>query len=381
MGHAHREIRGTMTREARWLVLLCIGGVGCARGCACDGDPGQAAPAPESAPGTVAAGAPENPLVTPLGRTPRNVLVAGKTGILEVAAGGEVVRTFNPAPGSEPRLLGHRELVFLRVRHIAGQPAFDVWRLSLETGEERMVAHVPPFVCHGDGEAPSADSVPDVAGPMVDLQSSDDFRVCARDETAVLELMDRDPEAATLEVSTRVHLRTGEVERRLVRGADGCNPGHGVTVGDAFVPCAPEPHAPEARPAGYPFHVEDENLVRRVGEVPQMVARLESFAEVSTSPTGRWALLAGAVHREDEITRALLVLDRRDGQIYPAKAGDWPPALDAHELERPGHHTVRVDEETDVRWLDFGTEEALLVGHDVLVPGKRSWKVPGDVAR
>jgi hypothetical protein len=106
------------------------------------------------------------------------------------------------------------------------------------------------------------------------------------------------------------------------------------------------------------------------------------LVEEAESPSGRWVVVSAPTDELDEARqRRLLLLNRKTGQLFPVRLGDWPsPVLpsqleDAEELRGK---TILVGSEEPAWWT---AGNRLRVGDLLVSPGRTTLELKGDLAR
>jgi hypothetical protein len=110
------------------------------------------------------------------------------------------------------------------------------------------------------------------------------------------------------------------------------------------------------------------------------------YSPESYSPSGRWLVLGGDTEEGDYLYRRLSLLDRESGRVYPIVPREpWPAALEPRPGSPPTlppiERAILLPGEADVRWLQFGDAELLVLESVVLRPGVGSFEVDGSIAR
>jgi hypothetical protein len=328
------------------------------------------------------------------------LLLAGKSGLQEVDLAGRVVRTVTKARLRYPRLAGAAS-----VMAVAADKKID-WngsavrlvRIDLGTGAATTVAKIAPFRCVPPAQPEAAEAGAGGGGgeqggtqitPLA-LQTEDDFGLTADGKHACLRLMDRNLNMASVILDTRIDLSSGEVQRQIALGGDVCTATDEVPVVERGDLCSPGREHKAAAERRWPFRFlagSVESTADLAGATAGSRKRtriqgLDSGEEVS--PSGRWELVAGDREAGDSPSRAVALFDRETGQVFPigGKPGSWPPAYGPDGKPPRAPKTIVVVAEDEVRWLDTGPlADALLVRGLLVLPGKPSLKLTGDVAR
>lgn len=333
---------------------------------------------------------PEHHAIAPIdGRTAALLdsgeLIVGHRGGLEAwRADGTGHRVISAGPALFPRRFGADYVVVLRP--MSGPDVRDgayVDLIALADGDRRPLAELPAFRC---AELEAGHPTP----TRLTVQEPADFEVDSSQGVACLGLMDGSTNSARVRVRARVDLRTQHVDRWLVVGEANCTPPSGVQSGDPAPDgvcwnIRPTTHnAPD--PGAFPFTFAEEHV--RMAAAPRGGAksRLRGYQVEEPSPSGRWLLLAGDYSERDVVYRRLLLLDRRDGMLYPIPnlPGLWPsPLAHGSQLKTPIRQAQVFSSETDARWLGASPEaEVLVLDALVVLPGVRTFDIPeGTFAR
>jgi len=291
--------------------------------------PEQTAPAPEAA-------RPKAP------EAPAHVL-ANMGGVFALDASGGAVHQYTETPASKPRFVPNsRDLIFFQ------EDGRKLVRLSLATGEEKVLASIPePAQCGSE------------LGLRV--QADWDFTVDAGGQRACLRLYDRNENMADVGVVARVDLRTGKVESAVALGMDCPTDEHA----DDLFDCTPAPSA----------EIEPSALSREEVDAKQVP---KGFDAELRSPSGRWAVLAGEPEQGDYIYRAILLLDTKSGELFPIAEGAWPKPLARAAVEGGDYQTASAVGESTLEWLGG---DLLHFDHMLIRPGLEVVELEGDLAR
>ncbi len=283
------------------------------------------------------------------------LIVAGDHGVREIAADGTEVRTIARSPGHHPRWLGPRELIMLEYRG-HGTSVSGLRRVDLDSGRSERVVRVPEYRCRDDGSGERR---------VLSLQAADDFRISADNRFAYLQLAYRGFQGADVVLHARFELRNGRASLYMPQGKDDCPlPG----LGNEFPYVLRRQRAQPKR---------DDNV-----SLPALPGfELESRG---LSPSRNWALLSGNEESsESTLYRTVVLLDRRENQLYPIKTGAWPDALSPAQLQRLARGTepdmTTIENETDVRWIRLGDEDGLIIDQTLFRPGHASVDLGGDL--
>jgi hypothetical protein len=287
------------------------------------------------------------------------LIVAGERGVREIAINGSEagseVRTITRSPGHHPRWVAARALVMLEYRG-HGTSVSGLRRVDLDSGRSERVARVLEFRCHENESGERR---------VLSLQSADDFRISGDSRFAYLQLTYRAFHGSDVVLNMRIELRNGRANLYMPEGKEECPlPG----LGNEF------PYVPRKR-AAQPKR--DDNI-----SLPGLPGfELESRG---LSPSGNWALLSGNEESaESTIYRTVVLLDRRDGQLYPIRTGAWPGALGPAELPRLARGAepdmLVIANESDVRWIRLGDDDGLIIDQTLFRPGHASVDLGGDL--
>lgn len=307
---------------------------------------------------------------------PWSIIVGRRDAIVEVDAGGSVVRTLARQPASSLAWRPGGGLVaehdgLLRVLDVDGRVlrtiSLPVTVTCAGQGGQRLF---PQFGISVDPTGRSAAMT--LAEASYDAENNVDVRVC-------------------LDTGS-VHVDPGSL-----RG--GCRVGGDVSLIAWPPPCAPsikpvvdaddgETHTiSDPAAARFAFHVVDGWVVRRDGAREERVAgpllgAPDSVRVISISPSGRWALVAGPEFTSSSLYTYDLLVDRRTGDAWPlptAASATWPAPLTRAELvAEPGHERpggwLSYTETT--RWYD-ADGDLLRAGSLLIRPGVRSFDLGG----
>jgi hypothetical protein len=309
------------------------------------------------------------------------LIVGGPRGLEALRPDGSARRTISAGPALHPRRFGREHVIALQPSAANSlSDGASVLLIALADGTRSELAKLPPFHCR---EATQARGL--------DVQDVDDFAIDPAEGVACLGLMDGGWTMARLRVRTRIDLRTQKLLRWLVVGEATCTAPADVQVGDP-VPdgsCWGTPPVENARPdrAGFPFTFEEEQIRMPAAPRGGVKRRVPGYQRELVSPSARWLVLSGDFSQRDNAYRRLLLLDRRDGKLYPiaARSGGWPAPLTAAGTK----YTVPIRQaepfpgETDLRWVGAAESgELLVVGRLIVRPGVASFDLgDGELAR
>ena len=135
-------------------------------------------------------------------------------------------------------------------------------------------------------------------------------------------------------------------------------------------------------------HAQAQQQVIDTAHAGKRRLRLRDYQVEATSGSGRWLVLGGDVEEGDYIYRRLVLLDRQDGTLYPLgeEPGPWPKPIGrvgqaARTVGTPVAQAALVPYEDELRWLQGGSGDLLVFGRLIVLPGKPSFAVDGEVAR
>jgi len=335
--------------------------------------------------------------------TPEDLLV-GTNEALEIWTRGGVKKGVLSAGAARyPHAISPREILVLRTRGDSVGEGATLEVVDTVGGRRRAVAEIPPFHCE---HAPSDEAKE--GSDDVDLQDETGFQIDLRQQRACLTLMDRNSNMANLALDVTVDLKTGKVHRWLSVGAEDCKPPPDVLVDEAAPSfgCQAEEHedaAPVSATVDFPFRAEarkpppssppldEEGRIERDSD--SLITRgrsggvlIASYSPAEVSPSARFVLLRGERAEGDYIGFKILVLDRRDGAVYPLplRTSPWPKRLRAsrkgvRQIAVPVEKTEWLAAEMAVRWLGPAEQEVLLVDRTIVIPLKGSFELPGEL--
>ena len=336
-------------------------------------------PAAESGSHVPTAPAPEPAVSQPEPSQP--LIVGSERGVEAWRPDGTDKRLISAGPALQPRWLDRETLLVLHPLENTGELALE--RVSLHDGARKTIAKLPAFSCVEPGRKSGY--------PMeLAVQSSFDFRVDLTKQLACVARMDRNYNMAGVRVSSRVDLRSHDSSSWLELIEASCATPKGLLAGDppeesdCRYTADPEP---EKNPR-FAYEFDEHTLWEKTGE--QRVAKLvlPDYYEERSSPSGRWSVLAGDEQEGDYMYRRVVLLDRNQGQIFPIpeQAGPMPQPLRAAtgkspQVSIPIQKASLITAETDVYWLAGDADSELLVlGSTIVIPGKRSFSIAGELA-
>jgi hypothetical protein len=311
------------------------------------------------------------------------LIVGSERGVEAWQSDGAGKRMISPGPALQPRWLDRDTLLVLHPSAEPGDAALE--RVSLHDGARQTIARLPAFSC----VEPGATQGEPIA---LRVHSFTDFTVDSAKQLACVARMDRNYNMAEVRLSTRVDLRTSAASSWLELFDASCQVPQGVLAGDP--PEESECEGAESLEpdpdARYPYAFDDGTLWE-LSDGAQRTAKLvlaDYYAEHS-SPSGRWLVLSGDVEEGDYMYRRVVLLDRRQGQIFaiPEAAGPLSAPLTAAEgtpprIATPLTQTALITAETDVHWLPpHSSSELLVLGALIVIPGERSFSIAGELAR
>jgi hypothetical protein len=345
--------------------------------------PAPRAPEPAPAPAPIAAEPSPAPGLPKL--EAGDLVVGSERGIEIVGADGKLKRLVSAGPALHPRWLDAGSVLVLvpaQQGTLSGGGRLE--RVALADGQRSELATLPRFGCNASEleQGPSVNSL-----GAVNLQDETDFEVDVGQQLVCLRLMDRNINMVDVMLDVRIDLANHKLERWLAMGEQ-CQAPPDVHAGNAPSTCqttsAPEP---DAGAGNFAFDVREdgEQIDERTPQGVKLALRIPGYSGESLSPSGRWRVLGGDQEDGDYIHRALVLLDRSNGQVYPVPPeGDWPEPLAVsgkpRRIKTPIERAAQVVGETDVRWLGSGDSELLIVDDVAVRPGVGGFALRGRVA-
>jgi len=208
--------------------------------------------------------------------------------------------------------------------------------------------------------------------------------------------MDRNNNMANVAIDVLVDLNNGKVSRWLTLGEEDCLPPTGVKVAGASdrmdCPFSEEATPEPPTPPEFPFTFSEKGVLKMGSDVAGTpILEIPGYQPDSSgpSPSGRWLVLSGDQEDGDYIHRALVLLNRENGEVFPiVLRRSWPSPLrpvgkrNPPRIKTPIAKTSPVVGETDVRWLGTSKDSECLIVDDLVVkPGAFSFSVGGEIAR
>ena len=319
-------------------------------------------------------------------------LIVGTDKALEIwGLDGRRKKVLSTGEAHHPRWLDPQTIVVLRT---GGKPLHEgavIETIDARDGRRHKAGRIPAFNCGGNmPEGTSSDAV--------DLQEESDFAVDQEHRWVCIDLMDRNVNMASLSVGITFALDTGKSRRWVDLGQESCSPPAGVKKGarpdqasckggtGPFQREAPHAEAPKLT---FPFSIRSQETSLEIVGDPQGAIHLKDYAETPyVSPSQRWVLLQGEQEDGDYIHFKLVLFDRQTGQVFPPGGGNkWPAPLKvsgkgAHrKIKVPIAEAADAVGETTIQWFGDPEKERLLLDKSIIVPGQRSFVLPGALIR